>query len=128
MIKRVLAVLLTTTLTACATTQAETTRVYISDGSKQCLKVNVPINEHLALLTENNVDASNPFCAELNGMSYMSVCGGATGKIHVFDIDVNDLTTAKALGFKEADKLRPSVSIKPRQCPAPAKTPNKKVM
>lgn len=128
MIKRALAILFATTLTACASAQPETTRVYISDGSKQCLKVNVPINEHLALLTENNVDASNPFCGELNGMSYMSVCGGATGKIHVFDIDVNDLSTAKALGFKEADKLRPSVTIEPRLCPTPEKAPSKKVM
>lgn len=110
------AVLLTTALTACATAQTETTRVYISDGSKQCSKGSIPLNEHLALLTENKVDVARSFCGEFQGMAYMAVCGGPTGNIHVFDIELNDLANAKVLGFKETDKLRPSITIKPKQC------------
>lgn len=123
---RMLALLLAATLTACAAAQPETTKVYISDGSKQCFAKSIPISEHLALLTNNKINANNSFCAELHGMSYMAVCGGATGKIHVFDIDISDLANAKALGFKEANKLRSTVTIQPRECPKGAKLPAEK--
>lgn len=77
--------------------------VYISNGKRQCLNFSLPIDTTKGYLTNAGIDVSAQSCGLLNGVMYSSVCGGATGQVHVFTIDEANLDKAKELGFDELD-------------------------
>ena len=75
--------------------------VYISNGKQQCENNALPITVTKSYLVDAGIGISAQSCGILNGVMYASVCGGASGQVHIFTIDKNDLDKAKAIGFDD---------------------------
>ena len=74
-------------------------RIYKADGSLQCgMGKAIPLDEMKKELAGITV-----FSAEnkADGLMHMQLCGSATGRCNVYEIDRSDLEKAKKMGFKE---------------------------
>lgn len=108
--KLIVLILAVFSLTGCATghcrgkKSTEETRsvfVYKPDGSKQCaqddgVSVGVMAKELDGIVIRSMVNKPD-------GMMHMMVCGGATGKVNVYEIAEKDLAFAQKKGFKVLD-------------------------
>jgi tetrahydromethanopterin S-methyltransferase subunit H len=92
-------------------TKANTTdiEIYISNGKKQCLNNALSIDVTKGYLDTAGINVSAHSCGLLNGVMYPSVCGGATGQVHVFTIEKSDLDKAKVLGFTAVSETRKGI-------------------
>ncbi len=74
-------------------------RVFKYDGSLQCnMGKPIPPSEMQKELGKITVYSSEN---KNDGLMRMQMCGAATGRANVFEIDRKDLEAAKKLGFKE---------------------------
>lgn len=80
-------------------------QVYISDHSLQCQGPGVAIAQSRALLTEVGIEVTASQCAVIENVAFPAVCGGPTGRIHVFNIDEADIDMAINLGFSNAREI-----------------------
>lgn len=73
--------------------------VYKPDGSLQCGKKNgMSADEMAEQLKEIKVYSREN---KHDGQMHMTLCGTATGRINVYEIDMKDLGKARSLGFME---------------------------
>ncbi|MBH0016926.1 hypothetical protein JFJ09_05710 [Pseudoalteromonas arctica] len=77
--------------------------VYISTGELQCQENGLSISVTKSYLLDANVEVKNESCGYLTQFTYAAVCGGGTGKLHVFTIDKTDSQVAKNIGFTIPD-------------------------
>ena len=77
--------------------------VYISTGELQCQENGLTISETKDYLLDANIEVKSESCGHLTEIVYADVCGGKTGKLHVFSIDKADKNTAENLGFTIPD-------------------------
>ncbi|MBU2917572.1 hypothetical protein KO505_06295 [Psychrosphaera sp. F3M07] len=97
-------------LAACAcitdvpvTKEQKKATVFISNGKTQCQDNALPINTTKRDLLAAGIDVMSQSCGVLTGRMYASVCGGQTGQVHLFVIDIANVEKAKALGFSQVD-------------------------
>jgi hypothetical protein len=102
-------------LMSCATI-ANDVEVFISDGSKQCFKISQSISTNEKKLTDANIDVKSSKCAVLTGTHFPAVCGGKTGRIHVFTISEQSLAEAESMGFTSVSSLRESMGYSDTAC------------
>ena len=74
--------------------------VYKHDGSIQCEESGVPLSKHKKQLEDLGITI-NCSGEGHDGMMRPTVCGGATGKLHWFNIPEHQLDLAMENGFKE---------------------------
>lgn len=98
-----------------ATPAATAGIVFIDDGSKQCQSITADISHFTKQLQNADVDVRGQYCGQITGTYYPAVCGAKNGKIYVFAVD--DVASAKALGFSEAAGLPDGQGIMERPCP-----------
>jgi hypothetical protein len=80
-------------------TAAELVKVYKYDGSLQCgMGKAISLNEMQKELQGIHVYSAKN---QNDGLMRTQVCGAATGKANVYEIDRADLSEAKKRGFKE---------------------------
>jgi hypothetical protein len=77
--------------------------VYISTGELQCQENGLSISVTKSYLLDANVEVKNESCGSLTQVVYPTVCGGGTGKLHVFTIDKADTLVAENIGFTIPD-------------------------
>jgi hypothetical protein len=77
--------------------------IYISTGELQCQENGLSIAETKRYLLESDIDVKAESCGTLTLIDYPAVCGGGTGKLHVFTIDESDSQLAENLGFTIPD-------------------------
>ncbi|MFT6992381.1 MAG: hypothetical protein ACJASL_004381 [Paraglaciecola sp.] len=77
--------------------------VYISTGDLQCQEIGLSISVSKSYLLDANVEVKNESCGALTQVAYAAVCGGGTGKLHVFTIDKADSQVAENIGFTIPD-------------------------
>jgi hypothetical protein len=77
--------------------------VYISTGELQCQENGLSISVTKSYLLDANVEVKNESCGSLTQVVYPAVCGGGTGKLHVFTIDKADSQVAENIGFTIPD-------------------------
>ncbi|MFN7455414.1 MAG: hypothetical protein ACK5RO_12230 [Pseudobdellovibrionaceae bacterium] len=87
------------TATPVVVAQGDRVRVFKYDGSKQCsLGEVIPLEKMKAELKEIQVFKAE---SKSDGLMHLTVCGGSTGRAHVFEINKTQLEAAKKLGFRE---------------------------
>jgi hypothetical protein len=67
-------------------------------------------------LTDASIEVKSSKCAVLTGTHFPAVCGGKTGRIHVFTISEQSLTEAESLGFTSVSSLRESMGYSETAC------------
>lgn len=77
--------------------------VYISTGEVQCQDNGLPISLTKSYLADANIEIKAESCGNLTSINYPSVCGGETGKLHVFTIGSSDAHVAENIGFTIPD-------------------------
>lgn len=77
--------------------------VYISTGELQCQDNGLPISLTKGYLQEAGIEVKAESCGNLTLVDYPSVCGGETGKLHVFTINNSDSQVAENIGFTIPD-------------------------
>lgn len=77
--------------------------VYISTGELQCQDNGLSISLTKSYLQEAGIEVKAESCGNLTLVDYPSVCGGGTGKLHVFTIDNSDSQVAENIGFTIPD-------------------------
>jgi hypothetical protein len=77
--------------------------VYISTGELQCQDKGLSISLTKSYLQEAGIKVKAESCGNATLVDYPSVCGGATGKLHVFTIDNSDSQVAENIGFTLPD-------------------------
>ncbi|MFT5852587.1 MAG: hypothetical protein ACI87J_002565 [Colwellia sp.] len=77
--------------------------VYISTGELQCQDNGLSISLTKSYLQEAGIEVKAESCGNLILVDYPSVCGGGTGKLHVFTIHENHSQTAENIGFTIPD-------------------------
>ncbi|MBA6358071.1 MULTISPECIES: hypothetical protein [unclassified Colwellia] len=77
--------------------------VYISTGELQCQDNGLSISLTKSYLQEAGIEVKDESCGNLILVDYPSVCGGGTGKLHVFTIHENHSQTAENIGFTIPD-------------------------
>jgi len=77
--------------------------VYISTGELQCQGNGLSISLTKSYLQEAGIEVKAESCGSLTLLDYPAVCGGGTGKLHVFTIDNSDSQAAENLGFTIPD-------------------------
>jgi hypothetical protein len=77
------------------------TKVFKYDGSLQCGKGKaVPVAEMQKELTAAHIQVYSS-ANKPDGLMHIQVCGSATGRANVYEIDKTSLEAAKKLGYKE---------------------------
>lgn len=77
--------------------------VYISTGELQCQDNGLNISVTKNYLLEAGIEVKSESCGHLTQINFASVCGGGTGKLHVFSIKDSDSQRAENIGFNIAD-------------------------
>jgi hypothetical protein len=86
-------------LTACGGGDEDAgSKVYKSMGSRQCNGGGVSLSALQAQLATANVQVHSAACGT-DGLTYSTVCGGADGKIGIFEISPDQAGAAAAAGF-----------------------------
>lgn len=85
------------TLSACG--EDSDVDVYISTGEKQCLGGGLSITEAEKYLLDAGIEVKEQSCGVLTQINFVSVCGGANGKLYVFTIDGHNANLAENIGF-----------------------------
>jgi hypothetical protein len=79
--------------------QGDRVRVFKYDGSKQCnMGEVIPLDKMKQELKDIQVFKAE---SKADGLMHLAVCGGSTGRAHVFEIKKTQLEAAKKLGFRE---------------------------
>ena len=79
--------------------------VAISSGEIQCQFEGNPISVSQGFLIDAGIEVSAAYCGFTNEQ-YVTVCGGATSDIHIFEIDKKYLNKAENLGFNNIESLQ----------------------
>lgn len=79
--------------------------VTISTGEIQCQFEGNPISVSQGFLTGAGIEVNAAYCGFTNEQ-YVTVCGGATSDIHVFEIERKYLNKAENLGFSNVEGLQ----------------------
>lgn len=82
----------------------ETVDVFISNGALQCQDNAISVETTTSYLADAGISVLNQSCGIINA-GYPSVCGGATGQIHIYSIAENDITNAENIGFTNVSIL-----------------------
>lgn len=85
---------------------SSTVKVYKAQGSMSCdsasgVDLSVMLNE----FKRSGINVRSANCGS-DGLVRAAVCGIATGKVNVYEIDSADLNTAKGMGFKNIESLK----------------------
>jgi len=78
--------------------------VFISNGKLQCQDNAIPTEITESYLTGDGINATNQSCGIINA-GYPSVCGGATGQIHIYTIAKGEINNAENIGFTRVSTL-----------------------
>lgn len=94
---------------------SQTVWIYKKAGAVQCVTDGVSFAVMKQTLTSEGIEVLSS-CHSDDGFLYPAVCGGASGLINVFEIDVGNLQKAMDLGFNELSQLpgRNRVSCLPK--------------
>ncbi|MGB2739236.1 MAG: hypothetical protein WBC60_01625 [Cognaticolwellia sp.] len=77
--------------------------VYISTGELQCQDNGLSISLTRSYLEDASIEVKDESCGNLTLAVYPAVCGGETGKLHVFTIASSDSQAAENIGFTIPD-------------------------
>ena len=77
--------------------------VYISTGELQCQENGLSISLTKSYLEDASIEVKAESCGNLTLIDYPDVCGGGTGKLHVFTIASSDSQAAENIGFTIPD-------------------------
>ena len=90
--------------------------VYISTGELQCQDNGLAISLTRGYLEDANVEVKAESCGNLTLVDYLAVCGGETGKLHVFTISSSDSQAAENIGFTIPESSVPGSEYAKVEC------------
>lgn len=90
--------------------------VYKSTSEIQCEFKGHPPEQTALELTKNGIKIIESNCGSISGMMNISVCGGGTSSVNIFNIDSKDLELAISLGFFSETSLNEGLSLEFNTC------------
>src|SRR4051812_11604087 len=87
-----------------AQVSTDTLSVYRSTGARQCTGGGATLEADQGLLAGAGIRVLSSSCGS-TGRMYASVCGGATGDIHIFEIPASQKDAAEKLQFSPLSSL-----------------------
>ena len=99
------------TLFSCNDRDKENTvDVFISNGHLQCQNNAIPVSTTKSYLTTTGIQVLNQSCGIINA-GYATVCGGATGEIHIYSIPTEKVNIAENSGFTQVSELEDGFQV-----------------
>ncbi|WP_028024164.1 hypothetical protein [Enterovibrio calviensis] len=90
-------------LSGCAIKPPESVTVYQSRGAIQCEDPGMTAVDSFQQLSSNGVHVETSQCGQLNGVSFVSVCGAETADVVIHSIEAKDVKLAEMMGYSRLD-------------------------
>lgn len=84
--------------------------LYKYAGSVQCTGGGMSLSEMEHQLTDAGIQVLSSACG-IDGNAYASVCGGADGRIGIFEVPEAQVQTASTVGFKPLSNLPDATKV-----------------